>query len=765
MAGEDNVPKGESSNQTNGSVYGTEEATSLAHDLTDRKKQREVRRRVRAANGEPTPAFPKNGEVVFPAWFKPGKDTPHMKPDRMARAVAGDFSAFSSEKEFFRFAAANPVWRLKSGVFYKVMVKNPEDYGGRMVVPFDPNPMQDRLITDLWHRNIILKARQLGMTTLVSIIWLDHALWVPNQRCGIIAHDRESAETIFRDKVKFAYENLPQALFRYFPLSKDSASELLFHHNNSSIRVATSMRSGTIHRLHISEFGKICAKFPDKAQEVITGSIPAVPMEGVVIIESTAEGQSGAFYNMTMKSKELHDLGRRYDLTPRDYRFHFYPWWKNPEYQLHDPSVVVGEKDRAYFTELESKVRVNLLESQKRWYVATRDADYGESPELMWQEFPSTAEEAFQQSIEGCYYAKQLLDARQEGRITKVPLLRNQPVNTFWDIGKRDLTAIWFHQHTNLEHRFLRYYEVAEEDLLHLVRYLQDTGYLFGAHYLPHDAFHQRLGEGNRSVADMLRQLGLRNIQKVPRIANVLTGIQQTRDAFPLCWFDEEGCKDGLVRLQQYRKRWNKQLGCWAQEPLHDEASNGCLVAGTQVLTTVGLKPVEEVQVGDWVVLGNGAGLVSNAGLVKYSSTLTLSFDDGRSIECSPEHKFFTTEGLLRADGLDGNWVLTRDTELGELVQDESGLRQKFMALFRAGVFEIPVRSAVRLVGITRNETLKPVYDLTVDKHHAYIANGVLVSNSDAFRQFGQVYATSRLHTHHTPRRAPKERPRSWKVI
>src|SRR3546814_18785208 len=76
------------------------------------------------------------------------------------------------------------------------------------------------------------------------------------------------------------------------PLARDSANELLFAHNNSSIRVATSMRSGTIHRLHVSEFGKICAKFPDKAHEVVTGSLPAVPLDGIAIIESTAEGQS-----------------------------------------------------------------------------------------------------------------------------------------------------------------------------------------------------------------------------------------------------------------------------------------------------------------------------------------------------------------------------------------------------------------------------------------------------------------------------------------
>src|SRR5471030_26240 len=148
-------------------------------------------------------------------------------------------------------------------------------------------------------------------------MWLDHALFNANSRCGTIAQDREAAEVIFRDKVKFAYENLPDALRRAMPLKADNAKELLFAHNNSSIRVATSMRSGTIHRLHISEFGKICAKFPEKAKEVMTGSIPAVPKSGILVIESTAESQEGKFYEISKRAEALMQEGR--DLTARDY--------------------------------------------------------------------------------------------------------------------------------------------------------------------------------------------------------------------------------------------------------------------------------------------------------------------------------------------------------------------------------------------------------------------------------------------------------------
>jgi hypothetical protein len=148
-------------------------------------------------------------------------------------------------------ALRDPMWRLHSGALYQIMLKS--DDGNGPVVPFIPNDAQAAFIRSIWYRNIILKARQRGFTTLIAVLWLDHALFNADQRCGILAQDREAAEIIFRDKVKLAYDRLPASLKALMPLARDSASELLFAHNNSSVRVATSMRSSTIHRLHISE--------------------------------------------------------------------------------------------------------------------------------------------------------------------------------------------------------------------------------------------------------------------------------------------------------------------------------------------------------------------------------------------------------------------------------------------------------------------------------------------------------------------------------
>ena len=465
---------------------------------------------------------------------------------------------------------ADPEWRLFSGCLYKIMIKG-DDGEDALVMPFKPNAAQRRFIRRLWHRNLILKARQLGFTTLIAILWLDHALWNANQRCGIIAQDREAAEAIFRDKVKFAYENLPAEIRERFPLARDSATELLFAHNNSSIRVATSMRSGTIHRLHVSEFGKICAKFPDKAKEVVTGSIPAVPTTGVLVIESTAEGREGEFFEFCERAQaqELQQVR----LTPRDYRFHFYAWWQDPRYRLESTTVNISPEQDEYFDRIEVEMGCAIDGDQRAWYVATMEADFSGREERMWQEYPSTPGEAFQVSTEGNWYAKDMAALRKRGGITDIPVL-DIPVQTFWDIGNSDGCAICFHQEVAGQDRFIDYYEAHNEDLRHYVKYLQQRGYVFGVHFLPHDADYRRLGDFNKTTREMLQELmpGQR-FEIVPRITELVTGISQTRKHIKGAYFDSTRCKQGVSRLDGYRKKFSRADDRFTDQP---DKSNGC---------------------------------------------------------------------------------------------------------------------------------------------------------------------------------------------
>lgn len=480
-----------------------------------------------------------------------------------------EFSFRPTTPDELKACLEDPMWRVCSGALYKIIIKgDAEDGADDLVLEFRPNRAQMRFLRRLWHRNLILKARQLGFTTLIAIAWLDHCLFNANSRCAVIAQDRDTAESIFRDKVKFAYDNLPAEIREAMPLKTENKSELLWAHNNSSIRVATSYRGGTAHRMHVSEFGKICAKYPEKAREVVTGSIPAVPLNGILVIESTGEGREGEFYNMVQRAGAIQDAGQ--PLNQRDYRLHFYAWHDEPKYRMPAGAAVIPPKLAEYFSEVEAKTGKILDAEQRAWYAATMDADFSGDQEKMRQEYPSTREEPFLVSSEGCYFTQQLAAARKAGRMVKtLPYLPGVPCWTFWDIGNSDGTAIWVIQKVGTEFRCVRFYEEWGEPYSHAVKWLQGLGFVWDCMYLPHDADHVRQGQTtNKSPKEMLEELmpGVR-FEIVPRIEDVNWGIQQTRDAFPHLIFDETECSAGIIHLEQYKKRWNDRQACWSDQP------------------------------------------------------------------------------------------------------------------------------------------------------------------------------------------------------
>lgn len=453
----------------------------------------------------------------------------------------------------------DPLWRLHN--LYWIT-----DKAGQ-VVKFTPNAEQMQFLGDMHYRNVILKARQLGFSTLIQLMELDAAVFNSNVRAGVIADTADNAAVIFRDKIKFAYDRLPEGIREQrYPLT-DSTTELLLS-NNSSVRVGTSMRSGTLQYLHVSEFGKICAKRPEQAREIITGAIPALAPDGFLFVESTAEGREGPFYDMTETARKR--VGRRH--LPLEEKFHFFPWFRRPEYEVDPSGVIISAKDQDYFNEIEVKAGCTLTQRKRAWYVVTRER----LKEDMKREYPSTPDEAFETSNEGAWYREQFDAMRRDRRICRVPYEPSVLVNTFWDLGANDTTAIWFHQKIGPEDRFLRFYEANGRTLDHFVQVMRSTGYNFGPAYLPHDATHKRLQSGfaNRSVEDMLHDLGVTETIIVPRIDDVTVGIGQTRMALSSAYFDEELCKDGLDHCEKYSKEWDAHGGCWKNYPKHDKHSN-----------------------------------------------------------------------------------------------------------------------------------------------------------------------------------------------
>lgn len=285
-----------------------------------------------------------------------------------------------SQKQLFA-CLSDPWWRINH--LYWI-----EDEHGE-AVKFKLRPWQELLLRTMWFLNIVLKARQLGFTTAIDIFIFDRTLFNANTKSGIIAHKREDAVVIFRTKIKFAYDRLPRELKQAIGAKSDRAGEMEFT-NGSSIRVAVSMRSGTLQYLHISEFGKLCAEFPIRAQEVISGSLNTLHEGAVCFIESTAEGAGGHFFTMTLKAKRNTDSGA--PLNRLQYKFHFFPWFDDPKYAIEPgPDFVLSSADQEYFAAVEQAMGRQLSIQQRCWYVTKAD----EQGDKMKQEFPSSPMEAF----------------------------------------------------------------------------------------------------------------------------------------------------------------------------------------------------------------------------------------------------------------------------------------------------------------------------------------------------------------------------------
>ena len=191
-------------------------------------------------------------------------------------------------------------------------------------------------------------------------------------------------------------------------------------------------------------------------------------------------------------------------------------------------------------------------------------------------------EGATKQNLEGSVYAKELRAAQLEGRICSVPYEADVPVDTFWDLGRANNTAIWFIQRVSMQWRVLDYYEANLEELSHYFKVCQARGYFYGTMFLPHDAKHKKLGY-RHSIEEQFRGSGYR-VHIVPAMSRI-DAINASKVALPNCWFDEERCQDGLTALRHYRYKVDDR-GQLSQEPLHDEYSDGADAFGHFAVTT-----------------------------------------------------------------------------------------------------------------------------------------------------------------------------------
>jgi len=172
------------------------------------------------------------------------------------------------------------------------------------------------------NRNIVLKARQLGVTTYVAARFFINCITREGTLSVQVAHDQRSAEEIFRIVHRFL-ENLPETLRKgALVTSRANVRQIVFPILDSEYRVETAAdpnagRGLTIHNLHCSEV----ARWPRDVSETLASLRAAVPPDGEIFLESTANGAGGTFYEEWRRAAET------------GYQGHFYPWWWDPDYR------------------------------------------------------------------------------------------------------------------------------------------------------------------------------------------------------------------------------------------------------------------------------------------------------------------------------------------------------------------------------------------------------------------------------------------------
>lgn len=176
-------------------------------------------------------------------------------------------------------------------------------------------------------------------------------------------------------------------------------------------------------------------------------------------------------------------------------------------------------------------------------------------------------------AIRGAFFARQLADARDKGRICRVPYDESLPVDTDWDLGVDDSTAIWFSQSLRSgEIHLIDFYEAEGEGLPHFKKVLNDKPYVYGEHWGPHDIKVREWGSGGKTRLEQARKLGIRF--KVTKNIGFSDGISAARAILSKCWFDEEKCAVGLHGLRNYRKKWNAAMNEFTGTHVHNFASH-----------------------------------------------------------------------------------------------------------------------------------------------------------------------------------------------
>jgi phage terminase large subunit len=393
-----------------------------------------------------------------------------------------------------------------------------------------PRPLQDQLHRTLKRFNVIFAHRRFGKS-IFSVNEMVHqglSLDKFNPQYAYIAPTYSQAKRIIWDVLKQYTQNIPGVTYNEAELRCDIPRP----HRNDRIRIYLlgAENPDTVRGMFLD--GCIFDEFDDMNFSIWATSVRPLLTDrlGWAIFIGTPKGR-----------KHLYKLYEEASLPGNE------DSWHRMVYRASETEIIPRSE----------------LEAAKR----------GMSEEEYAQEFECSWDAA----NVGSYYAKYMTKALNEGRFTNVPYNRGYAVDTFWDIGIGDTTAIWFRQRIAGREHFIDHLETSGMGLDHYINELVKKGYVYGEHVFPHDMEALEFGTG-RTRIDMFREWshtsGLGGRSRVIAKSKVDDGINAVRMILDQCWFDTTKCHRGLEALKSYTKKYDEKNQVFSEKPKHDWASH-----------------------------------------------------------------------------------------------------------------------------------------------------------------------------------------------
>ena len=201
--------------------------------------------------------------------------------------------------------------------------------------------------------------------------------------------------------------------------------------------------------------------------------------------------------------------------------------------------------------------------------------------EMLWEDIEREYGCDFSTGTKGSYYLPYIEKAFKEGRIGNYMYDDNNMVDTFWDIGTDDYTAIWFVQREGNAIILIDYYEDFGKGWTEYATVLREKGYKYRTHYLPHDGKKTQMELVGVERAHRLFETALSNnkvggyVGSVPKPGSKLDPIMLARKLFNRCCFHRATCLQGLSRLELFHKKWDKKTKTFSREPAKDDNVHG----------------------------------------------------------------------------------------------------------------------------------------------------------------------------------------------